>query len=1782
MMLQVNSVVVDEKNLFAETASQQNINYLVEVSKFKSLNTIEMEPVSAVFSGDALPFITGIATDLADGTYGQGVFMEIKVSFSENIVVSGNPNLVLNSGAGARAEYTSGGNSNILIFTYNPLSGEETPLLDYAGDDSFVLASGSIKDITGNNAEIKLPVPGQAGSFSANKMIAIDTIPPDAAISYSNSALTNADVVASISASEAIVITNNNGLADYSFVANDSFTFEYIDSFGNVGSKATNVNWIDKVAPTAIVSYNPAGATTASVIATITPSEMVTITNNGGLNSYTFSNNDAFTFNFVDSAGNAGFALATVNWISPVTVSFAAVSQASAGESGTLEIGVQLNGVSGNDVTIPYSINAATTANTADYSVLAGPLIIPAGNTSGNIAINLINDIMYEGNETIIVDMGTPINAVKGAISSHSITISEDDPLPSLAISGNSLAENGGSQNISVVMTGTSSTTTTVNYSTTDGTATVLDGDYNASSGTLTWNPGESGAKTFSITVNDDSKYEANETVNLSISSPVGAAISSGSAILTINNNDPQPSLAIQDNTVSESTGSADITVTMTGLSAFAVAVDYTTADSTAAVSANDYTAAGGTLVWNPGETGAKTFSVTINDDSLEEFTETVNLYLSNQSNATISTGFATLTINDNDTSVPLITQAETMDSNGNGRIDHYKITVSENIQDSSFPGYISNSLGSVQSNWLVSGYINVRLAHGSAAPAADTNNDNIIYVKFDESGASDSGAKPDLTTTATPGLQDIFGNTIAQVITATVTELDKALPVITAATSLDNTKVRATFSESILASSAECASTISCSAIYSIAGSGGLNVNSALMTGGSGVNGNMVDLTTDSQLQGSDNYTITIIAGVAQDLAGNGIGSANNSALFSGTAANPKLLGASATNNTTVTLTFSDPVTQASSECASAAACSAIYSINGLAVNSAANATSSASVVLTTSAQTTSVVNGYTVTVTSGVVTKVADASTCVSPFNFKSFTGDILPYLISVVSVDSMNVDVAFSEAVQWDSAANGALLSANYSIAGGISVSSANAQTANIVVRIITSAQVSGTNYTLTASNIKDGAGNLLGTPNSLTFIGLEKLKIAGGLKLSAHENKFMITFSKNVDSTGGANAANNLNNWYFPSAMGSISFCTSTDTADCPAGGISANKVYFKSATDPIPKGIYTIIGATSGGGFGNGCILPVSGTSPTDCLQAAPKDRTSIPFDPPTNPGDGPVANDPFGSGTTLSGQAFRYNGRLYIGPNNNDTAIFQSEVNFTNATTITLDADASTVNTFESFIGLGGSLSGIDRFYASCAGGGASPYLTGAACSSAGGTEYTFVGGFQTSGNLNSVWYSTNIISPFAYTEITGLNAGPHSFRTSSMQIFNSKLYVALPDGRGNAPRFNYTTVPPGTVVNLSGRELARVGTQVLNTLPGTCNDRNTSAPFNLSTNPGTGSNANQARQIISIDSMAVYDNDDSGNNDNLRLYIGNGGCHDSGEDGGIIRLKISAGGTPPTIATGSGLASDWEDMTPNLSNPNNYWKYDNGNSSSGNSIWSKMMIPYNDDWTNLTPAGTFTPAVKAIPKMVIFNGDLYLIRNACKTPITDSMFGTGGSCELNSAFENLGTKGAGPFCAKTCKSGDEIPQLWRLKSYDEVGSIAGSGDWQFIGNLVSGRTDMGGATWTDGVGQAAKTVNNTEVTLLEVNGNRLYIGFDNSNAGVNIWRTKSGISSPAGENDFEAVCQTGNQCAASASQFGFGDSINNTRIFDSTSVEDAGTYFLILNSGNGSNGLKIFRSANN
>lgn len=231
-------------------------------------------------------------------------------------------------------------------------------------------------------------------------------------------------------------------------------------------------------------------------------------------------------------------------------------------------------------------------------------------------------------------------------------------PLPTVQFQSptGAIVEDAGSAVITVTRTGDLTGSVSVGYFTSDGTATVFNGDYSPGSGRLSFAPGDS-SKSITVPITNDQAVEGNETFNVTLNNPSnGVTIGSPSTtVITITDDDAgAPNIvqfAASTGTVTEApNGSSriDLVVTRTGNTALAVSVNYATSDGTAS-ERSDYLAALGTLRFANGET-AKAITVFIVDDAFGEGPETFNVTLSNPVLCTLgSTTSMVVTINSNE-----------------------------------------------------------------------------------------------------------------------------------------------------------------------------------------------------------------------------------------------------------------------------------------------------------------------------------------------------------------------------------------------------------------------------------------------------------------------------------------------------------------------------------------------------------------------------------------------------------------------------------------------------------------------------------------------------------------------------------------------------------------------------------------------------------------------------------------------------------------------------------------------------------------------------------------------------------------------------------------------------------------------------------------------------------------------------------------------------------------------------------------------------------------------------
>ncbi|RZT93407.1 putative secreted protein (Por secretion system target) [Ancylomarina subtilis] len=321
-------------------------------------------------------------------------------------------------------------------------------------------------------------------------------------------------------------------------------------------------------------------------------------------------------------------------------ITFTYEEQNSIGESGIVNMTIQVFPASGRDISIPFSVNGSSTATIgADYSITASPVVIPAGDDEINIVVTINSDAIDENNETVIVDIGLVANAIPQMYTSQTINIIDDDALPTIAF--NSTGSNGlesiSSANLQVDLSSVSGRDVFVDYVVT-GTATGA--DYTLANGTLTISAGAASDNITISSIVDDLLDEDNETVIVTLSNPVNSTLGTNTVhTYTINDNDALPTIAFNSTGSNglESISSANLQVDLSCISGRDVLVDYAVT-GTATGGGTDYTLANGTLTISAGAASDNITIASIINDLLDENNETVIVTLSNPVNATLGT----------------------------------------------------------------------------------------------------------------------------------------------------------------------------------------------------------------------------------------------------------------------------------------------------------------------------------------------------------------------------------------------------------------------------------------------------------------------------------------------------------------------------------------------------------------------------------------------------------------------------------------------------------------------------------------------------------------------------------------------------------------------------------------------------------------------------------------------------------------------------------------------------------------------------------------------------------------------------------------------------------------------------------------------------------------------------------------------------------------------------------------------------------------------------------------
>jgi len=330
------------------------------------------------------------------------------------------------------------------------------------------------------------------------------------------------------------------------------------------------------------------------------------------------------------------------------TVSFTQIAKSAAESTTSASFIVSLNGASSQPITVRYGVSGGTATPGADFILPAGTLTFAPGELTKTITFAVINDIVDENDETLLISLSSPTNSILGSSSVATYTILDNDVAPTarfdfrtstgLVTSAVSVSEASGTLTIPIVLSSAAGRPVTVNLAAALSGTALAGLDFSLPISSVTFAPGET-RKTLTLNINDDLLDEANETINLALTSSTAIIGTGSTAQVTILDNDAPPTVSF---TTSSSRGLENVPspgtvrVALSAASGLSITVRYSVSSiGTTASSTADFTLAAGTLTFLPGET-VKIIPLVLKNDTLREATETIRITLTGPVNATL------------------------------------------------------------------------------------------------------------------------------------------------------------------------------------------------------------------------------------------------------------------------------------------------------------------------------------------------------------------------------------------------------------------------------------------------------------------------------------------------------------------------------------------------------------------------------------------------------------------------------------------------------------------------------------------------------------------------------------------------------------------------------------------------------------------------------------------------------------------------------------------------------------------------------------------------------------------------------------------------------------------------------------------------------------------------------------------------------------------------------------------------------------------------------------------
>jgi hypothetical protein len=302
---------------------------------------------------------------------------------------------------------------------------------------------------------------------------------------------------------------------------------------------------------------------------------------------------------------------------------------------------------------VPMHVRFATANGSAlggsDYNARRGRLTFRPGDVRRFVDVRVRADTPDERRETFTLRMSAatdrpPASRPRIADGTGRATIIDRDPAPTISIYGVNGSEGSDSLRFRVRLSRTTYRAVSASFATKAGTAAAED-DYVTRRGRVSIPSGEREGF-IDVRPRNDTADEPDERFSIDLTGPSGGRLSKSSAAGTIVDDDPPRAITIADVTVAETSGVAqlEVSVPTTGPP---VTVSYATHSGTARQDV-DFTQTAGSVTIPANATSAK-IEVPITVDFLDEQDEIFTVRLAQPVGATIADAQATVTIVDND-----------------------------------------------------------------------------------------------------------------------------------------------------------------------------------------------------------------------------------------------------------------------------------------------------------------------------------------------------------------------------------------------------------------------------------------------------------------------------------------------------------------------------------------------------------------------------------------------------------------------------------------------------------------------------------------------------------------------------------------------------------------------------------------------------------------------------------------------------------------------------------------------------------------------------------------------------------------------------------------------------------------------------------------------------------------------------------------------------------------------------------------------------------------------------